>query len=208
MQTRPTNLPGASQVWYVAGTMRISRTILFTLLACSVPLTACDDKGKKEDGKADAKKDEKADAQAGEAKAGEEKEEAKEEAKADGPAEVTLAKAGLKGMAPAGSKVSEMMGNDMVQGPDLVATVEPGEKKPATPDDAKKDADMYSPENLNVEELEDGYVMTFTNKGGMGTNYWVQSRREIDGTAYFCSTTASKEEQQKNAVEFCKSLKK
>lgn len=189
--------------------MRMSRTIFISLLACSLPLTACDDGGKKDDKKAADKKDDgkKADAKGDEKKA-DAKGEAKAEAKADGPAEVALAKAGLKGMAPAGSKVSEMMGNDMVQGPGLVATVEPGDKKPKTADDAKKDAEMYSPENINVEEVEGGYVMTFTNKGGMGTNYWVQAYREIDGKPFFCSTTASQEEQQKNAVEFCKSLKK
>ena len=42
----------------------------------------------------------------------------------------------------------------------------------------------------------------------MGTNYWVQVRREIDGKAYWCSTNVSAEDAQKKAVDFCKSLKK
>ena len=42
----------------------------------------------------------------------------------------------------------------------------------------------------------------------MGTNYWVKAMRTFDGKQFDCSTTASSEEQQKAAVDFCKSLKK
>jgi hypothetical protein len=101
-----------------------------------------------------------------------------------------------------------MMGSDMAQGPNLVATVEKGDEKPKTGDDAIKDADMYTPKDPKVETLTDGYVLTFTNEGGLGTNYWVNARREIDGAAYWCTTTASSQEQSDAAVAFCKSLRK
>ena len=54
----------------------------------------------------------------------------------------------------------------------------------------------------------DGWVLTYENKGSMGTNYWLKVRREIDGKAYMCDTSVSKEEQRKAALEICKSLKK
>jgi len=177
-------------------------TLVLSCLLCTSFAVGCGSKpaepaGAKDnkEAKADAKKDVKADA----------KEEKKEAA---GGGDIDLPKVGLKGTAPAGTNVSEMMGNDMVQGPGLVATVEAGDDKPKTGEEAQKEADMYSPENAKIEKLEDGYVLTFTNKGGMGTNYWVQARREIDGKAYWCTTTASQQEQSDNAVAFCKSLKK
>jgi len=130
------------------------------------------------------------------------------EEKADGGL-LDLPKLGLKGKAPAGSKAGDNIVGEghMVQGPGLVATVSPaGDSTPKDAAAAKEDADMYSPLNWKEEKLEDGYVVSFENKGGMGTNYWVTARREIGGKAYKCSTTASQPQQQKNALEFCKSL--
>jgi hypothetical protein len=187
--------------------------LITALFMTTLGTAACDKKDDAaKDAKADAKKDSK------DAK----KEDPKDVKAADGGAadggaaadgggaagEIALPKVGLKGDAPAGSNVSEMMGSDMVQGPGLVATVEKGDDKPKTGEDAQKDADMYTPQDAKVETLPDGYVLTFTNTGGMGTNYWVQSRREIDGAAYWCSTTASSQEQSDAAVAFCKSLRK
>jgi hypothetical protein len=179
-----------------------SATILLAGLLVSTFAVGCDSDKKADDKKADDKKtdDKKADG---------DKVDAKADDKADAAGgDVELPKIGLKGAAPAGAAVSEMMGMDMVNGGGLTATVEAGDDKPATGDAAKEDADMYGPENANVETLDDGYVFTFTNKGGMGENFWVQSRREIDGKAVWCSTTASTKEQQDAAVAFCKSLHK
>jgi hypothetical protein len=36
---------------------------------------------------------------------------------------------------------------------------------------------LYTPQDLKIEKLEDGFLLTFTNKGGMGTNYWLTGRR-------------------------------
>ena len=67
---------------------------------------------------------------------------------------------------------------------------------------------MYTPKNLKEEKLADGWAITFDNEGGMGKNYFVNVRREIDGKSIWCETTASQEAQQTNALNFCKSLKK
>ena len=154
--------------------------------------------------KADSKK---AEAQAGATKT--------DDAKSDGAkkddsagSEISLPKTGLKGTAPGKAEVSDMMGSDMVSAPGLVVTVHPGEGKPKTIEEAKKEADMFSPKDLKEEKLADGFVLTFNNEGGMGKNFHVNVRREIDGKGYWCQTMASQQEQADNAVKFCKSLKK
>jgi hypothetical protein len=131
-----------------------------------------------------------------------------DKAAAAGPVE--LAKLGLEADAPAGSKVGDGPLGDgaMVQGPDLVVAVE--EASDMTPADvaaAKQDADMYSPAKWTEVPVDNGYLVTFENTGGMGTNYWVKSRLDIGGKAYTCDTTASSAVQQANAVAFCKSLR-
>lgn len=118
---------------------------------------------------------------------------------------------GIKATVPAGASVRKAPVGDgvMVQGPGLVVTVEKAKaSRPKTIAAAKKDADMYTPKNIKSEKLADGWVFTFENKGGMGKNYFVQVRRKIGNTDFWCSTTAHKPAQQKNALAFCKSLKK
>lgn len=195
-----------------------------TLIALTGMLgfSACDKKEeKKEDKKADAKK---GDAKKGDAKKGDTKD-VKADAKADvaadakadggaaagGDGEVALEKLGLKAKAPAGSSVGDAIVGEgvMVQGPDLVVTVEEAsDTRPKTEEEAKKEVDMYTPKNLATEKLEDGWSLTFDNEGGMGANYFVQVRRDIGDKTYWCETTASKPEQQANALAFCKSLAK
>jgi hypothetical protein len=110
---------------------------------------------------------------------------------------------------PAGTTLSDMAGSQMLQGPDLVVTVEEAgqfasETLAAELEEAK---DMYSALNVTQEEVEGGWHVTFENKGGMGTNYWVKSRVTIGDKAYTCGTTASSAKQQANALAACKSLK-
>ena len=95
----------------------------------------------------------------------------------------------------------------MIQGEDGVLTVSEA-KKPQTVDEAKSDADMYSPKNFKSEKLADGWAVTYDNTGGMGANYFVTVQREIGGKTYTCSTTASKPEQATAVLAACKSLKK
>lgn len=124
---------------------------------------------------------------------------------------IELEKFGLKVDVPAGVRASDAVVGEgmMIKGPGLVLTVEIStDATPKTLGDAKQEADIYTPQNIQEETLEDGWTLTFENKGGMGTNYWVQSRREIDGTSYWCSTTAAQVEQQAHALAACKSLRK
>jgi len=117
---------------------------------------------------------------------------------------------GLTMDAPAGSSVSEMAGSQLIKGDGLVVGVEAAgqfaaETLAAELEEAK---DMYTATNVAQEEVEGGWHVTFENKGGMGTNYWVKSHLTFDGKAYTCGTTASTKEQQAAALAACKSLKK
>ena len=80
--------------------------------------------------------------------------------------------------------------------------------KPQTMEEAKSDADMYTPKNLKAEKLADGWLVTYDNKGSMGANYFVQVQREIAGKTYKCSTTGSEAGQAAAVVAACKSLRK
>ncbi len=74
-------------------------------------------------------------------------------------------------------------------------------------DDAKGDADMYSPKDLKAETLPDGWALTYSNTGSMGKNFFVDVQRDIGGKTYHCSTTGSEEKQQQAVLAACKSLK-
>ncbi|MCA9688900.1 MAG: hypothetical protein R3A51_17980 [Nannocystaceae bacterium] len=129
---------------------------------------------------------------------------------AAGPSTIELGSLPLKADVPAGAKADKAIVGDgvMIQGPGLVVTIEEAsDTRPKTLDDAKKDAEMYTPQNWKQEELADGWAVSFENTGGMGTNYFVEVRRDIGGKAYWCETTASQPEQQTNALNVCKSLK-
>ncbi|MDX9723619.1 MAG: hypothetical protein RBU37_22925 [Myxococcota bacterium] len=201
------------------------RTVLALLAVVLLALTGC--QGKKEEPKKDEAKKPAAEAPAGDEKpaaeepAGEEpagEEPAGEEPAGDEkPAEpapstgLRLEAVGLTIDLPADLTVSDAIGETgaMIMGGAVGAmTVSiPDESKPATLEAAKEEADMYSPENLKEETLEDGWLLSFTNTGGMGTNYWVMSRREIGGKAISCSTTCSTPEQHAAVIAACKSLK-
>ena len=182
-------------------------TVLCFSLALALP--ACDSTkdAKSESKTAEKKDDKKADAK------GAAKTDAKDEAKAApaAAAKLDLPALGLVADAPAGATVSDGIGGKgvMVQADGFVVNVDPAsDMTPKTIEDAKKDAEMYKPTNIKEEKLADGYALTFENTGGMGTNYHVGVRREIDGKAISCSTMQSNAEQQAAALAFCKSLAK
>ncbi len=131
---------------------------------------------------------------------------------ADAAGPLALPKLGLKGNAPAGATAGDAIGGGvghMVQGTGLVAIVEvASETRAKTVEAAKKDAEMYTPKNLKDEKLADGWAISYDNEGGMGKNYFVNVRREIDGKSIWCETTAPTPEQAATALEFCKSLSK
>jgi len=122
---------------------------------------------------------------------------------------VSLAKFGLKTDAPAGSTVGPALIGDglMIEGPDLIVTIEPAKNRPKTLVEAKKDAAMFTPANLLAETLPDGWSLAFENTGAAGTNYFVRARREIGKKPYWCDTTASNPAQQSNALRACKGLR-
>jgi hypothetical protein len=95
----------------------------------------------------------------------------------------------------------------MIQGEKGVLTVEEV-KTPKTVEDAKSDADMYSPKNYKQEKLADGYAISYENSGSMGANYFVDVQRTIGGKTYHCSTTGNSADQQQAVLAGCKSLKK
>jgi hypothetical protein len=113
---------------------------------------------------------------------------------------------GIVATLPAGASMSDaVMGEGkMIRGNDLVVTVEKVEEAMSLEDTLEEAKDLYSGTDIETEELDNGWAMTFLNKDG--ENFWVKSYRNIAGKHISCSTLAIREEQQKNALAVCKSL--
>lgn len=81
----------------------------------------------------------------------------------------------------------------------------------AKPTDPKTSADgkagALATENLKIEKLADGWIVTSENTGSAGRNYWLTMRREIGGKGYLCGTMQSNEDQVKAAIAICKGLR-
>jgi hypothetical protein len=120
-----------------------------------------------------------------------------------------LPKLGLSIEVPGSVEVGDaIMGEGhMLQGSSIGAMQIEVAEKPKTLDDAKSDADMYSPKNLKTETLADGWTLTFDNTGSMGKNFFVDVQRTINGKTYHCSTTGGEEKQAQAVLAACKSLK-
>ena len=130
--------------------------------------------------------------------------------KAESKGPTKLPKLGLEVDAPGGPEVGDaIMGEGhMLTGEGVGAmTIEVAEK-PQTLEEAKSDADMYSPKNLKEEKLADGWAISFENTGSMGKNYFVEVRREIGGKAYKCSTTQGEGARAAAVLAACKTLRK
>ncbi len=131
-----------------------------------------------------------------------------ESAKPAGPTK--LPKLGLSIDVPGSVDVGDaVMGEGhMLQGASIGAMqIEVAEKKKSI-DDAKSDAEMYSPKDLKADALPDGYALTYSNTGSMGKNFFVDVQRDIGGKTYHCSTTGSDAGQQQAVLAACKSLRK
>jgi hypothetical protein len=131
--------------------------------------------------------------------------------KGSSPLVIQIPKLGLKGSAP-GETETPIIGDGE---PILIAaaffTVTLAEAKatdPKTIKDAQKAAELFTPKNSKTETLPDGWLLTYENTGSLGTNYFVNMRREIGGKGYLCDTAANSTEQQAKAIAFCKSLSK
>jgi hypothetical protein len=128
-----------------------------------------------------------------------------------GDMEIKIAKYGLVGKAPGETEAPIIGDGD----PALIMasqfTVTLSEAKPTDPKtikDAEEAAKLFNPKNSKSEKIADGWVLTYENTGSAGANYFVNTRREIGGKAYLCDTMQTTPEQQKKALEFCKSLTK
>ncbi len=125
------------------------------------------------------------------------------------PAELTLPTLQLVFDAPAGSAVREpIVGRgDMVQGPGLVVTFrEPTEDSPSTLAAARAAAGDDA-EDVVEEELDDGWLLSWTGQGGSGPIHRLLGRREVDGRAFTCEATSSRIEQRAAAATACKSVR-
>lgn len=123
-----------------------------------------------------------------------------------------LPKLGLKAEGPADSAAGDVVGGGtghLVQGPGLVVSVELAtDTHPKTLADDKQESEMYTPLNARDEALADGWVHSFENQGDAGKNYHVHVRRELGGKSIWCSAMVDDQAKARNALEFCKSLKK
>ena len=156
--------------------------------------------------------DEEGDAKSGDAKSGDaESDDAKESAKL---VPIQIEKFGLTIDAPEGAEAKEMMDDIRVKsGQDLDIFVgEAGKFDAPTLEERVKEAtESTKGENLKEETLDNGWALTFTNSGKLGsnevTNYWVDVRLTFGDKTYHCNTTASTEDQQAAALAACKSLR-
>ncbi len=111
---------------------------------------------------------------------------------------------------PAGTKLGEIGDRQLLKGPDLLVTVnETGQFSPENVamevDEAKQTYDDAT--NFAQEEVEGGWHVTFEEKDGSDTNYYVKSHVTVGDNTYVCGTTCSSAKLQANALAACKSLK-
>ncbi len=132
-------------------------------------------------------------------------------AQKSGSKTVEIKKLGLRGTA-AGETEDPIVGDGetmLIAFGKFTVTVSPAKDiDPKTVDDAKAAAALFKPEKQKQEALKDGWVLTYENTGSAGANYFVNARRDIDGKGYLCDTIQTTPDQQKAAVDFCKSLAK
>lgn len=123
-------------------------------------------------------------------------------------AEIPIPALGLHITAPSGSQVTELLGSQLVMGLGMNVNVRvAGDIDPSTIADARSEADLFTPTNFVEETLPDGFALTYQNVGSAGTNYWVTVRREIRGTPYMCTSMSGTADEQRAAVDACKSLR-
>ena len=118
---------------------------------------------------------------------------------------------GLKVQVPEGTKAGKAPVGDgvMLTGPGVSTTISPSNGMDGTDlEVAKKNAADYEPTDITGEELPDGYILTYKNRGNMGDNYWLVGRRKVDGRAYTCGVASPREAHQRSGIAICKSLSK
>jgi len=115
---------------------------------------------------------------------------------------------GLKVDAPPGAGTSRIGDATTISAPGFAISVKaPGEWDADNLAEAETEAtNTYSAENIQGETLEDGWALSFTNEGSVGTNYWVWVRRTIGETEVWCSVTAPEEAVQTSGLAACKAI--
>jgi hypothetical protein len=118
---------------------------------------------------------------------------------------------GLQVDVPGEVIVSDGLGKNaqMLSGPQVggMNIAEASDTDPKTVKDEQSEAQMFTPKNLKTETLPDGWAVTFENTGSMGTNYWVEVRRNIGTKSYICSGTEDTADKAQGALTACKSIK-
>ena len=118
---------------------------------------------------------------------------------------------GVEVRIPEGTRVSKnAVGfGVMLKGPGVSMTIGAALDVDATTlEEAKENAQSYSPTNLEGETLPDGYLLTYENQGSMGTTYWLVGRRRLGNVAYSCGVRSPKKDHQQSAIAICKSLER
>lgn len=101
----------------------------------------------------------------------------------------------------------ETDGEPLLMGPSIGAMTVDEKSEKQTLDQAKEDAQMYSPQNVKGEALPDGWVLTFDNKGEMGASFFLQVQRDIGGKTISCTTTQPNGDRIGAVLAVCKSLR-
>lgn len=96
---------------------------------------------------------------------------------------------------------------ELLMGPSIGAMTVREASTRQTLDEAKQEAQDFSPQNVKGEALPDGWVLTFDNKGEMGASYFLQVQRDIGGKTYSCTTTQPNDERIGAVLAVCKSLR-
>lgn len=127
----------------------------------------------------------------------------------DKGAAVKLPKLGAELDLPGEITVSDGMSevSHMLMGAEIGAMSVEIPKVPQTQEEAKSDADMFSPKNYKADKLADGYALTYDNTGGAGANFFVDVRRDLGGKTFKCGTTTNTAERQAVVLAACKSLR-
>lgn len=125
------------------------------------------------------------------------------------PAVVKLAKLGVELDLPGEITTTDGIGENsqMLMGTDIGAMSVDLAAEPQSQEEAKEDADMFSPKNYKADKLADGYWMTYDNTGAAGANYFVTVRRDLGGKSFKCTTTTNSAARQAVVLEACKSLR-
>ncbi len=116
---------------------------------------------------------------------------------------------GIQAMVPEGAQMAETPGGVTIIGMDVSMNVtRPSEFGIST---ELEEAQAWveenrDPQGLEVEELEDGWLITYTVEGELGTSYALDGARTIGEETFMCQTSVGYESLRDGAVELCRTL--